>query len=118
MKTCYTCGNKADPGTYHGKRNLTRLGKERKKRDPLLDFHPLAHFGFCVRRHQWLEDSRVDCANWTHPCEFSANHVHVRFPRKLHRAVERAHKHRYPLTVAATSVGVAVALALTAWVSG
>lgn len=118
MKTCYTCGNKADPATYHGKRNLDRLGRKRANRDPMLDFHPLAHFGFCVRRRLWLDNSRNDCGNWTVPCQFDANRVHIELPGKVKRIVESAYPYRYGLAVSVISVGLVFALSLTAYVSG
>lgn len=118
MKTCYSCGNKVDPRTPHGRRNLDHLGRKRGKRDHLLDFHPLAHFGFCARRKVWLDTSRVDCGNWTHPCHFDVNHHHLALPKAFRRLAHKAHVRRYELAVAVLSVGVAAALTMTAYVSG
>lgn len=112
MKTCFNCGNNADPRNSVGQKVIDRLGGDG------LSFHPLDHFGFCVKRRQWLDIARRNCGNWTDPCKRDLNHIHLPLPPKLAKVAVKARPHRYRIAAALYSVALAAALLATDWMAG
>lgn len=111
MRTCYNCGNNANPTTVGGKRNVLRLN-----RAAFSEYHPLSHFGFCVKRRQWLENHRIDCRNWSDPCCFDASRVRIHLPRRVDALMLMLDKCRYTLAATGMVVMTAVGLGLTAFI--